>query len=86
MLNKTAFANALAVGTAVLYLVFYILHVIAPALFSFVFNAQFLGADVNSLIPADFSFINFIGTLVIVIITAWLAGYLIIWLYNRFVK
>lgn len=47
MLNEFAFANSLAILTGLLYIVFIIL-LLAPNLFKFLFNTQFLGADVAS--------------------------------------
>ena len=84
MLNKKALANSLATLAAIIYVVFYILNLIAPSAFEFLFNAQFLGADVADLIPNDFSFKDFLGTLVGAIIMTWVAGYLWGWLYNRY--
>jgi hypothetical protein len=39
---------------------FYLINLIAPGLFRFLFNAQFLGADVASLLPKEFAWENFI--------------------------
>src|SRR6266496_4058419 len=50
-LSPTAFANSMAILTAAFYLLFYLINLIAPGLFRFLFNAQFLGADVASLLP-----------------------------------
>lgn len=86
MLNKIAFANALAILTAFFYLVFYLLSVVAPAAFAFLFNAQFLGADVASLLPKDFSFGKSLGLFVTLTATSWILGYVWAWLYNRFAK
>ncbi len=83
MLHKVAFASSLTVLSAVLYLLFYIFAVVAPAAFRFVFNAQFLGADVASLLPRQLSYGSFLGTLVAFAGSAWLIGYLWAWLYNR---
>src|SRR5438128_10639034 len=47
MLNKVAFASALALLTGALYLVLYVLAVLMPTVFRFIFNAQFLGADLR---------------------------------------
>ena len=82
--NKIALANSLAALTGTIYIVFYFAAIAGP--FKFIFNAQFLGADITSLIPANFSFSDFIGALIVVVITAWITGYLWGWLYNRFAK
>jgi uncharacterized membrane protein len=86
MLNKVAFASALALLTGALYLVLYVLAVLMPTVFRFIFNAQFLGADVASLLPRELSFLTFDATLVVLVITTWVFGYLWAWLYNRFAK
>jgi len=41
-LSPTAFANSMAILTAAFYLLFYLINLIAPGLFRFLFNAQFL--------------------------------------------
>ena len=41
-LSQTAFANSMAILTAAFYLLFYLINLIAPGLFRFLFNAQFL--------------------------------------------
>jgi hypothetical protein len=51
MLNPLAFANSLAILTAVLYVLFAILALVAPRLFQVLFDAQFFGANVASLFP-----------------------------------
>ena len=47
-LSQNAFANSMAILTAAFYLLLYLINLIAPGLFRFLFNAQFLGADVAS--------------------------------------
>ena len=49
------------------------------------FNAQFLGSNVASLLP-QMSFGTFIVTLVMLVVSAWLFGYAWAWLYNLFAK
>src|SRR4029450_2947712 len=51
MLNKVALANSLAVVTAVLYVLFALLAMIAPRAFQVLFDAQFFGANVASPSP-----------------------------------
>ena len=58
-LSQAAFANSMAILTAAFYLLFYLINLIAPGLFRFLFNAQFLGADVASLLPKEFASGNF---------------------------
>jgi hypothetical protein len=62
MLSEFAFANSLAILTGLLYIVFVILQLLAPNLFKFLFNTQFLGADVASLFPRRISAGSFVGT------------------------
>jgi|RhiMetdeSRZDD1v2_1073273.scaffolds.fasta_scaffold2432646_1 hypothetical protein len=57
MLNQAALAHSLAILTGALYLLFYLISLIAPELFKHLFNAQFLGANVASLLPKKFTFI-----------------------------
>jgi hypothetical protein len=57
-LSQTAFANSMAILTATFYLLFYLINLIAPGLFRLLFNAQFLGADVASLLPKEFAVRN----------------------------
>jgi len=83
MLNQSAFANSSAILTAGLYIVFYLVSLIAPGFFRLLFNAQFLGADVSSLLPKELSLGSFIVTLVIMVITVWVFVYIWVWLYNR---
>ncbi len=83
MLNRLAFANSLAVLSGALYMVLYVLGVVWRDAFRFLFNAQFLGADVASLIPRDLTYAGFLGTLVVLIVSAWVFGFAWAWLYNR---
>ena len=85
-LSQTAFANSIAILTGAFYLLLYLINLVAPGLFRFLFNAQFLGADVASLLPKEFDAGNFIVTLVLMVITAWIFGYVWAWLYNRLAK
>ena len=86
MLNKLAFANALAVLTAALYVIFAILALVAPNLFPVLFDAQFFGANVASLFPKVQPSAASLVTLVLMIGMAWVLGYAWAWLYNRFAK
>jgi len=86
-LNKKAIANSLAFTTGILYLILYILALVAPPIFNFIFDSQFLGANISSLISeSQLSFGTFIITLIVVVITAWIAGYIWGALYNKFNK
>jgi 2TM family of unknown function (DUF5676) len=83
MLNPIAFANSLAIVSGVFYLVLYILAVVWRDAFRFVFNAQFLGADVASLLPHRLPVTGFLAALVALVISAWSLGFCWAWLYNR---
>jgi hypothetical protein len=86
MLNKLAFANSLAVLSAVLYLFFDILALLSTRAFSILFDAQFFGANVASLFPKVQPSAASLVTLVLMIGMSWVMGYAWAWLYNRFAK
>jgi hypothetical protein len=50
-----------------------------------VFNAQFLGADVASLLPHKLRATWFLATLIALVIGAWALGFCWAWLYNRLI-
>jgi uncharacterized protein DUF5676 len=83
MLNNVAFAHSLAVLAGAFYMVIYLLSVIWRDAFRFLFNAQFLGADVASLLPRELSYGQFLGTLIVLTTSAWVFGFAWAWLYNR---
>ncbi len=85
MLKPEAFANALAGASVIFYIFLFLLKIIAPPFFKLFLNSQFLGADITSLVP-KISFVNFIGTLIAIIITSWVLGYLIAVIYNNQLK
>jgi len=82
MLKEKGFANAFAFTSGVAYLVFYLLSVLLPTWFDYLFNAQFFGAEAAILFSNGFSF-N-LGVLVTLVVTGWIFGYLIAWAYNKF--
>jgi 2TM family of unknown function (DUF5676) len=86
MLNNLAFANSLAILTAALYVLFAILALVAPRLFQVLFDAQFFGANVASLLPKVQPSAASLVTLVLMIGMSWVLGYAWAWLYNRFAK
>jgi hypothetical protein len=86
MLNKLAFANSLAVLTAVLYVLFAIIALVSPSAFAILFDAQFFGANVASLFPKVQPSSASLTTLVLMIGMSWVVGYAWAWLYNRFAK
>lgn len=85
MLNPIAFADSLALVSGVFYLALYILAVVWRDAFRFVLNAQFLGADVASLLRPNLPATGFLATLVALVIGAWSLGFCWAWLYNRLV-
>jgi hypothetical protein len=85
-IRPLAFANTLAVTTAVLALVLILLRIFFPPLFVFIFNAQFFGADVASLLPERLHLPKMIGELVAFVGGAWGFGLLGAVLYNRFIR
>lgn len=86
MLNTRAFANSVALTTGLCYIVFYLISLGAKSTFNFLFNAQFFGADISSLMPGTLSFGAFLGILVSVVIMVWIFAYIWAVLYNRFKK
>ena len=79
------FANALAVTTALLGIFLIILRLAAPDTFLFVFNAQFFGADVASLLPAELNIPRIIGEFVAFVGGAWAFGLVGALVYNKFI-
>jgi len=86
VLNRLAFADSLAVLTATLYVLFGVLALVSPRTFQLLFNAQFFGADVTSLLPKARPSVVSLVTFVIVVGMAWVMGYVWAWLYNRIAK
>ena len=86
VLNAAAFANSIAAVTAAFYVFLRMVASVSPAAFEFLFNAQFLGARVASLLPREASFGEFVGTAATVVVTAWVFGYAWAWLYNRLAR
>ena len=70
MLNAIAFANSAAIVTGALYLVLSLLAMVWREGFRFLFNAQFFGADVASLLPRQLTAGIFVGTLVALVVGA----------------
>jgi 2TM family of unknown function (DUF5676) len=86
MLQPAGFANALAILTGAFYLLIHLVRLFAPVSFRYLFNAQYLGADVASLMWAQVPPGNFILSFVIAVLTAWFFAYGWAWLYNRLAK
>lgn len=80
-LKETAWANATAISTGVIYIVCAAFVAILPGLSKLVMQSWFHGIDLEALwtgAPRG----NFVLGLVSVIIGTWLVGYLFAWLYN----
>jgi len=86
MLKPVAFANAIAVTTAVLTVCFWTLRVAVPSFFAFVFNAQFFGADVAALLPKEADPLRMLAEATALVAGAWGIGFLWAVLYNRFTR
>ncbi len=76
MIRPIAFASAIAVTTAGLALCLLVLRMLVPQFFVFFFNAQFFGADVASLLPAESRLIVLIAGFLALLAGAWLIGFL----------
>lgn len=85
-MNTVAFSTSLAVLAAAMHLLFALIAILSPKVFQVVFNAQFFGADVASLLPRVMPYEGFILSFVVLVVSAWLIGYAWAWLYNRLAK
>src|SRR4030095_5780062 len=74
MLNEPAFASSLTILTGAFYIILYLLAIISRDAFRFLFNAQFFGADVASLLPQRLTAGGFVATLVAILIFVWIFG------------
>jgi 2TM family of unknown function (DUF5676) len=86
MWKPVPFATSLSIISGALYLVLYVLAFLWPQGFRFLFNAQFFGADVASLLPREFSYADFVGTLIAVVVSVWVVAYAWAALYNRLAR
>ena len=82
-LKPSSVANASAVLTIICYLAFYVLSRVSPALFAYLFNSQFLGADIAGSVP-PLNEAAVTGLLLSLAVFAWVASYLWAHLYNYF--
>jgi hypothetical protein len=80
MLMAVPFANALALTVGIFYIIAWIVAVVLPDAFKVIFDSQFFGAKVSSLYKIP-EFGRGIGTLVILLISAWIVGYVFVYLY-----
>ena len=85
-IHPLAFANTLAITTALLAAILIVLRIAAPTVFVFIFNAQFFGADVASLLPQHIDVLPMLGEFVAFVGGAWGFGLVGAILYNRFIR
>ena len=85
-IRPLAFANALALTTSLLGVILMVLRLFAPGLFVFIFNAQFFGADVAMLLPAQVHTGTMIAEFLAFVGGAWGFGLIGALLYNWFIK
>ncbi len=85
-MHPIAFATALAAASALFAVVLILLRVVAPRLFVIVFNGQFFGADVASLLPPAPDTKRLAPGAMIAIVTAWVFGVIWALLYNRWTR
>ncbi|MEP6600670.1 MAG: DUF5676 family membrane protein [Nitrospirota bacterium] len=86
LIRPLAFANALALTTALLGILLIVLRLFAPAMFVLIFNAQFFGADVAMLLPVELHVIRVIIEFLALVGGAWSFGLVGAVLYNWFIK
>lgn len=85
MLKPQALANSFALTTAIFYLVLYVLRAFAYPFFRLILNSQFYGADIASQIP-KMGLAGFLGILIAVSVFAWIFGYLVAIIYNKYAQ
>lgn len=81
-----AFANTLGLTTAGLAVLLLLLRLVAPTVFTFIFNAQFFGADVASLLPTTIDVLTVAGEFLAFVGGAWAFGFAGALLYNYFIR
>ncbi|MEK7268632.1 MAG: DUF5676 family membrane protein, partial [Nitrospirota bacterium] len=86
VIRPIPFANALTVTAAGLAAFLIALRALTPQFFVLFFNAQFFGADVASLLPAEPKLFSLVTDLLALLAGAWLFGFVWAVLYNRWVK
>jgi hypothetical protein len=85
-IHPIAFANTLGLTTLALAVFLVILRITWPSVFLFIFNAQFFGADVASLLPAHTNVLRMLLELLAFVGGAWGFGFVGAVLYNRFIE
>ena len=86
MIRPIAFANALTITAAGLVAFLIALRLLAPSFFVYFFNAQFFGANVASLLPAEPRSVSLAADLLALLAGAWLFGFFWALFYNRWAK
>ena len=86
MIKKVPFANAFAFTSTIGYFLYYFLATIFPRLFKVIYNSQYLGADITSLLPIKVKPLEVVTTLAITAMSSWVFGYLVAYFYNAFSK
>jgi hypothetical protein len=84
-IRPLAFANALALTTGLFGVLLMVLRLFAPAVFLFIFNAQFFGADVAMLLPVHLQISTLIAEFLALVCGAWGFGLVGALLYNWFI-
>ena len=86
MIRPVAFANALTITAAGLVAFLIALRLVAPSFFVYFFNAQFFGANVASLLPAEPRVLSLTADLLALLVGAWLFGFFWAFFYNRWAR
>lgn len=86
MIRPIAFANALTVTAAGLVAFLIALRLVAPSFFVYFFNAQFFGANVAALLPAEPRLVSLAADLLALLAGAWLFGFFWAFFYNRWAR
>lgn len=86
MLKEKAFANAMALVIAVIYVICRALAGVAPDFLRSLAQVWFHSYDLSSLPAATLNFGGFLGGLITITILSWLFGYFLAWTYNKMKK
>lgn len=84
--DPIATAHALAVTTAIIYVVCALFFILAPDVSMAITKTLFHGIDISSIDGRTNTISSFVLGLVTATISAWLAGYIFALLYNSFAK
>lgn len=81
-----ALANAFSGASIVFYILFYLVSLLVPSWFGFLFNSLVFGADVASLYPKHVGLFEASEYATVIAIAAWVFGFVFGWLYNYSMK